>query len=84
MSEQKQIDEAKRTIEWLRREKQWRTGHEPTDYIDFAITAIQRNEVIRVDCEDCLERDPGVYEFERGWNSCAKSILGILDGGGGN
>ena len=37
-------EEAKRTLEWLRREKKWRIGNEPIDYIDFAITAIQRNE----------------------------------------
>jgi hypothetical protein len=31
-----------RAKEWLRREKQWRANNEPTDYLDIAISALEK------------------------------------------
>jgi len=35
------VSEMERAIEWLRKEKKWRVGYEPTEYIDTAIDAIR-------------------------------------------
>ena len=35
------MSEMERAIEWLRKEKKWRVGYEPTEYIDTAIDALR-------------------------------------------
>jgi uncharacterized protein (UPF0212 family) len=59
------ISNMERAKEWLRREKQWRANNEPTDYIDIAISAIEKQipkELIFIEgshyaweCPNCME-----------------------------
>ena len=45
----------KLAIEWLRREKSMREGHEPTDYIDMAIEALKADVVHCGECKFSFE-----------------------------
>lgn len=41
------MSEMERAIEWLRKEKKWRVGYEPTEYIDTAIDALRAQSKVK-------------------------------------
>lgn len=49
------MNEIEKAIEWLRREKKWREGHEPTSYIDTATQALKEKAERDNGCVWCKE-----------------------------